>query len=94
MSYNGWKNYETWNVALWIQNDEGIYHHARELMSAWNDDSYGVMDGFDSRAAREICLELFPTERTPENVRMRDSRIDWNAISDMLLELWSEDSIA
>ena len=22
--YNGWTNYKTWNVALWIQNDEAI----------------------------------------------------------------------
>lgn len=25
MSYNGWKNWETWNVALWCGNNEGIY---------------------------------------------------------------------
>jgi hypothetical protein len=28
-SYNGWKNYETWAVSLWIDNEEGSYNHAR-----------------------------------------------------------------
>jgi hypothetical protein len=31
ISYNGWTNYETWNVALWINNDEGLYNLALEV---------------------------------------------------------------
>jgi bifunctional pyridoxal-dependent enzyme with beta-cystathionase and maltose regulon repressor activities len=29
--YNGWNNYETWLVALWIDNEEWSYNYAREL---------------------------------------------------------------
>ena len=29
ISYNGWENYETWNVALWLQNDYGLYSIAQ-----------------------------------------------------------------
>jgi hypothetical protein len=30
-TYNGWANYETWAVALWLDNDEGSYEWVREL---------------------------------------------------------------
>jgi hypothetical protein len=25
--YNGWTNYETWNAALWLDNDQGSYNY-------------------------------------------------------------------
>lgn len=30
ISYNGWENYETWNVALWINNEYGLHTFAME----------------------------------------------------------------
>ena len=30
MSYQGWKNYETWCINLWLDNDEGLYNTYRE----------------------------------------------------------------
>ena len=29
-SYNGWTNYETWNVKLWIDNDQGSQEYWAE----------------------------------------------------------------
>jgi hypothetical protein len=31
--YNGWKNWSTWNVALWLANDEGLYKISRRFVS-------------------------------------------------------------
>ena len=28
--YNGWSDWTTWNVALWINNDEGFYSIAKD----------------------------------------------------------------
>lgn len=33
MTYNGWTNYETWNVALWLDNDQESYDIARTCSS-------------------------------------------------------------
>lgn len=35
-TYNGWLNYKTWNVALWIMNDKGLYELAKACKRASN----------------------------------------------------------
>lgn len=34
-TYNGWANYPTWAVNLWLSNDEGLYRNAQQLVSDW-----------------------------------------------------------
>jgi hypothetical protein len=71
MTYNGWKNYETWNVALWLQNDEGLYTLMRESGSY--------------KATVEALRELGTVE-TPDKVSFNDSGLDLEALEDMVKE--------
>ena len=59
-SYNGWENYETWNVALWINNDEALYLTAMEC---------GDYDTFKDT----VCE--FMTQ-TPDGVRFDDPAVN------------------
>lgn len=34
-TYNGRKNWNHWNVALWINNDEGLYRMAKNFIACY-----------------------------------------------------------
>ena len=72
--YNGWTNYETWNVALWIQNDEGLYDIARRC-----DDYQDFVD----------ALEAVSLNRgsTPDGVNWNDPKLNVIELSEMIQEL-------
>jgi len=83
-TYNGWKNHATWNVALWIGNDEGLYNLAKDCndyrmfqdtmseLALWN-----PTDGND----RKIGFQ------TPDGVSWNDSGLDVDSLDEMILEL-------
>lgn len=36
-TYNGWKNYETWNYKLWLDNDQGTQEYwAEQARNCWD----------------------------------------------------------
>jgi hypothetical protein len=44
-AYNGWTNYETWNVGLWLSNDEGLYYETLRIV-ARSTDAAGAIEAF------------------------------------------------
>lgn len=57
--YNGHRSWNTWNVALWIENDESIYRFALDCKRRGRD---------NTRAAR-LFLENIGADKTPDGAQ-------------------------
>jgi hypothetical protein len=78
-TYNGWKNYETWNVSLWIQNDEFLYDLAMRCKD-YSEFKSSIQGGF-AQEFMKLGLE------TPDGVSWNDSGLDIEALNKMIGEL-------
>ena len=72
--YNGWTNRATWNVALWIGNDEGLYRLARTCRD------------YDQFVEQVRGLGM---AETPDGVAWEDSSLDIDELDAMIVELTS-----
>lgn len=74
--YNGWANYETWNVALWIGNDEGLYEAALQYANS-------------RRPYRELVDELisYGLTETPDGVAWDSPSVRVRELNAMIAEL-------
>jgi hypothetical protein len=72
-THNGHKNWNHWNVSLWINNDEGLYSAAISWLRA--------SGGSRKRAARAMFHALtsadygMPTRKTPDGAPYSQSAI-------------------
>ena len=72
-TYNGWKNYETWNVVLWFSNDVGLYHLALEC-SSYKEFVFKMQT-------------VYGMDFTPDGVSWNDSTLDFERLDDVIKEL-------
>ena len=69
--YNGWKNWATWNVALWLGNDEGLYKIARRFVN-YKDLAQELVD--------------YGTPTTPDGASYTDPDLDTYALDELLMD--------
>jgi len=79
MGYNGWKNWETWNVALWVQNDEGLYRAAYNSVN-----NRGHLFGAYKAFVHEY---LDGNGETPDGAKWLSNRLNYSELDEMMHEL-------
>jgi hypothetical protein len=77
-TYNGWSNRETWNVVLWMMNDEGYYHVAMEAARVYPKNPYQFFID-EMRDCVHPC--------NPDGVRWDDDRINQVEVNEAMADL-------
>ena len=76
--YNGWKNRETWNVSMWLNNDEPTYRSAVEFIKDYKG-SQPYVDFLESCG--------LDAQKTPDGVRYVSEELDYKHLNEMMMEL-------
>lgn len=102
-TYNGWKNYPTWNVNLWLSNEEPLYREAIERTRAildgehptsdvWSVEEsrrFGVADALKDWVTDELAPDL-GASFPADLLGWALDHVDWNEIADAWIETADE----
>ena len=83
-TYNGWTNYETWNVALWFANVQELYVAQNHLV--------GLYSYSPERLAKAI--QVYVTEKGHfGDLNKKDLfKVDWEEIANNWIADWEEEN--
>jgi len=83
-TYNGWTNYETWNVALWLDNDR--YYYDLMMMQ-----SVKTFKDFLEKLQSPLRINLDAywdyKNFTGDNISWNDPKINIEEINEKIMEL-------
>ena len=87
MTYNGWANFDTWNVALWFDNDgEGLAEYVADFARANARHEYRFMSCENCAYCGLIdSLDLWH-EMTPDRVAWASPNLDHDELHGWLHE--------
>lgn len=92
--YNGWKNYETWAVALWIDNEQSTQEAARQMARDISEYSPDALNGRSIQGMLADCLKEWIEEQNPlaetatvftDLLNAALSEVDWYEVAEHYL---------
>ncbi len=86
-TYNGWANYNTWNIALYIQNEYTLYLMAVAYVTNMYENHMKV----DYNDLVYTLSEMMG-DTTPDGVLWDDTTVDTDELTEMLEELVYNDT--
>lgn len=80
--YNGWANYETWAVKLWMDNDHGLYSLIQEEKENYEDQVHEF-----SEHLSDLVEDMTPEVEGMFSDLLNNalSKVDWYEIAESIL---------
>ena len=82
--YNGWANYPTWAVNLWLSNDEALWSETTERVAQALGDPQTAADGLRAWVREELAPDLGASFAS-DLLGYALDLVDWREIADAWL---------
>lgn len=82
--YQGYSNFFTWNVMLWINNDEGLYNHFKECKKEYQD-KYELAK-FLQEEIQEKMPHLEQSMYLEDILMYSLEKVNWEELADYMLK--------